>query len=92
MSNFRNAKVKDRAYTHIQVTHSKASGGLNFHTADLFIDDELHVPIRLVVYGWPTRLDEQPSLNEEYNYMNLQLNVGLTEANFSEANLGLKPN
>jgi len=92
VSYFHDAKVKDRVCTHIQVTHPKSSDGFTFHTADLYIDDELHVPIRLVVHGWPTPSDEQPPLIEEYNYTDLQLNVGLTEANFSEANLGMKPN
>lgn len=92
VSYLHNAKVNDRVCTHIQVTHPKSSDGLIFHTADLFIDDELHVPIRLAVHGWATGPDEESPLIEEYNYTNLQLNVGLTEANFSEANLSIEPN
>ncbi|TWU34305.1 DUF1571 domain-containing protein [Novipirellula artificiosorum] len=91
VSYFRNAKVKDRVCTHIRVTHPASGDGFGFHTANLYIDDELHVPIRLVVHGWPTRADEPPPLNEEYNYMNLRLNVGLTDADFSESHLETLP-
>ncbi len=85
VSYFRNAKVKDRICTHVRVVHPERAEGLTFHQASLFIDDDLHVPIRLVVYGWPRGQDETPPLMEEYNYVNLQLNVGLTESDFAKS-------
>lgn len=91
VSYFRNAKIKDRVCTHVRVTHPEARDGFDFHTASLFIDEELHVPIRLVVHGWPDGSDEKPPLNEEYNYMDLKLNIGLTDEDFSKAKLGSKP-
>ncbi len=87
VSHFRNAKVGDRVCTHIQVMHPKPGEGLQFHKASLYVDDELHVPIRLVVHDWPEKEDQNPPLMEEYVYVNLKLNVGLSDAEFSESRL-----
>lgn len=85
VSYFRGAKVKDRVCTHIQVLHPEDRGGVEFYRASLYVDDELHVPIRLVVYGWPQEDDKKNlPLIEEYNYVNLKLNVGLDDEQFEK--------
>lgn len=88
VATFRSAKVKDRTCTHIRVTHPKKSDGLTFHRASLYVDDQLHVPIRLVAYDWPKSEDDTPDLIEEYNYLRLRLNVGLTNQDFNPEKLG----
>ncbi|TWU41477.1 hypothetical protein Q31b_29260 [Novipirellula aureliae] len=87
VSYFRKAKVKDRVCTHIQVVHPNRVDGVEFHKASLFFDDTLHVPIRITVHDWPEREGMEPPLIEEYTYVNLQLNVGLTDADFSKTKL-----
>ena len=72
---FQNAKLKDRSCTHIQVVHPQRSNSLAFHKASLYVDDEWNVPVRLVVHDWPKTADSEPILVEEYNYLNLELNV-----------------
>lgn len=84
VSYLRNAKIGKRTCTHIKVDHPMSAEGLEFHQASLFIDNELQVPTRLVVHGWPASEGEEPPLLEEYTYTDLQLNVGLTDADFSE--------
>lgn len=81
---FQNAKVNDRACTHIQVEHPQRSEEFSFYKASLYVDDELHVPVRLVVFDWPSTDAGTPRLLEEYNYMNLKLNVALGEGLFSK--------
>ena len=76
---FENAKLKDRSCTHIQVMHPVKSDEFEFYKASLYVDDELNVPVRLVVFDWPAAKDSRPRLVEEYNYMNLKLNVPLEE-------------
>jgi hypothetical protein len=90
VSHFRNAKVSDRVCTHINVVHPKRGIGIQFHKASLYVDDELHVPIRLVVYGWPPSDGGDLPLLEEYTYVNLKLNVGLTDEDFSKTKLDSK--
>ena len=82
---FRNAKLKDRSCTHIEVVHPQRAESLAFHKASLYVDDELNVPVRLVVYDWPASPDAGPKLVEEYNYVNLQLNVTLPHDVFHKA-------
>ncbi len=87
VSYLRNAMVGPRKCTHIRVDHPLPAAGLEFYQASLFIDDELQIPTRLVVLDWPTQDDAEPDLLEEYTYVDLQLNVGLTDADFSDAQL-----
>ena len=82
---FENAKVGDRYCTRIEIEHPQQREGLAFHKAQLFIDDQLRVPIRLVVHDWPQQPGGKPQLIEEYTYLKLQLNVGLTDSDFSES-------
>ncbi|PHQ35530.1 DUF1571 domain-containing protein [Rhodopirellula bahusiensis] len=84
---FRNAKVLGRSATHFQIVHPSKEGGFGFHRANAYIDDELHVPIRLEVYDWPESADDQPELMEEYTYADLKLNVGLADASFAPERL-----
>ncbi len=87
VSHFLDAKVNDRVCTHIRVVHPERGEGIVFHRASLYIDDELHVPIRLVVYDWPDGEGQEPPLIEEYTYVDLRINVGLTDADFSKEKL-----
>ena len=82
VSYFRKAKVGDRECTHIQVTHPQHGDGFDYYRASLYVDDEMQVPIRLVAYDWPEKEGEKPVLLEEYNYVNLKLNVGLSDEEF----------
>lgn len=82
---FQNAKLKDRSCTHIQVEHPVKSEEFTFYKASLYIDDELNVPVRLVVFDWPSTVGGPPRLMEEYNYMNLQLNVEMGRDLFAKA-------
>jgi hypothetical protein len=90
VSYFRNAKVAKRNCTQIRVEHPEQKQDMEFHIATLFVDDELNVPVRLVTYGWPEVDGDKPPLNEEYTYVDLKLNVGLTDADFSESKLRSK--
>ena len=82
---FQNAELNDRSCTHIQVEHPQRSEDFTFYKASLYVDDELNVPVRLVVFDWPSADGGSPRLLEEYNYMNLKLNVVLGEELFSKS-------
>lgn len=79
-----NAEIDGRACTHIQVTHPEEDDIFGFHQANIYVDDELHVPLRVESYTWPKAEGEPALLTEEYTYMKLKLNVGLTDSDFSE--------
>ncbi|MCC9657331.1 DUF1571 domain-containing protein [Rhodopirellula halodulae] len=84
---YRNAKVMGRPATHIEIVHPSKDGGFDFHRANAYIDDELHVPIRLEVYDWPATDDDTSELMEEYTYADLKLNVDLVDGSFAESRL-----
>jgi hypothetical protein len=80
---FRNAKVEGRPCTRIQVVHPQRGEGLSFHLANVYVDDELHVPVRVEGYDWPAAGATEPPLLEEYSFTRLRLNVGLGNADFA---------
>ena len=58
----------------------------DFHIAQIYIDKALNVPVRYAAYTWPEAAGEKPLLLEEYTYVNMKLNVGLTDADFDDHN------
>jgi hypothetical protein len=83
---FKNAKVNDRNCMVIQVTHPVPRRVFLFHLARVYIDAELQLPIHYEAYLWPKKPGEPPPLDESYSYLNLKLNVGLTDADFDYNN------
>ncbi|QDU95237.1 DUF1571 domain-containing protein [Lignipirellula cremea] len=79
---YKGAKINDRTCTLLQVTHPHRRDYFDFHIAQIFIDDQLQVPVRYAAYSWPTP-GGKPQLEEEYTYMNLKVNVGLTDRDFA---------
>jgi Protein of unknown function (DUF1571). len=81
------AKVNDRVCTVINVNHPEQRPPYEFCLAQIFIDDELQVPIRYVAYSWPTAADDKTGpVLEEYTYLKLKLNVGLQDIEFDVNN------
>jgi hypothetical protein len=80
------AKVNGRSCTCIRVMHPVPRSNFLFHIAQIFIDDELNVPIRYEAYDWPSKPGEAPQLIEQYTYLNLKLNNGFTNADFDIRN------
>ena len=83
---FAGAKVNDRACTVIQVTHPVPRDHFRYHLARVFIDDELRLPIRYASYDWPKQAGGKPRLIEEYTFLDLKLNVGLSDRDFDYRN------
>ncbi|MCA9211928.1 MAG: DUF1571 domain-containing protein [Planctomycetales bacterium] len=80
------AKVAKRPCTCIEVRHDERKPQLDFHVARVFVDSELNVPIRYEAYEWPSRPGGEMELIEEYSYIDLKLNVGLTDEDFDQNN------
>lgn len=80
------AKINKRPCTLLQIKHHTPRPGLDFHLAQIFIDDELQVPVRFASYGFPEKEGERLPVLEEYTYLNLKMNVGLTDKDFDHEN------
>jgi len=83
---FKGAKINGRSCTLIQLEHPVKRPQFQFHIARVFIDDEHQVPVRYAAWDWPETEGGKPPLLEEFTYTNLQLNVGLTAADFNHKN------
>ena len=80
------SKESPRECTLIEVTHPVPRQNFTFHIARIFVDKELNLPIRYESFDWPRREGESPGLLEIYSYLNLKLNVGLTDLDFDHKN------
>ena len=79
-------RVGDRVCQLIQVTHPERDPRFDFHIAQIFIDTERMIPLRYAAFLWPKEVGGEPQLEEEYTYLDVKLNVGLTDADFDPNN------
>jgi hypothetical protein len=83
---YTDAKVNGRKCTVMEVIHPVRRAYFTYHIARIFIDDELQVPIRYAAYDFPATAGGAPRVIEEYTYLNIKLNVGLTDKDFDPQN------
>lgn len=81
-----NAQVGDRPCTLIESVHPEPHPDYLFHRVNLYIDQELNLPIRFEAYDWPSQPGGLPELVEEYSFMDLKLNTGLEDQDFDPGN------
>jgi hypothetical protein len=77
------AKIDGQLCTAVEVLHPVPRDHFRFHLARIFVDKELHVPVRFACYAWPNEGGGKLPLLEEYTYRKLKLNVGLTDEDFT---------
>jgi hypothetical protein len=86
------AKIDGRPCKFLQVkrpvpkTGDALKHGMNVYLAQVFIDEDLNIPIRYAAYDWPAVPGGPPVVVEEYTYQNLKINVGLTDSDFDYQN------
>ena len=78
--------INGRAATLIEVVHPVPRQNFRFYKAEIFIDNELKLPIRYASYMWPEAPGQEPPLEEAYTYVNIKLNNGYTDADFDKEN------
>ena len=83
---FRGAKVGETSCLMCQVTHPVKRPHFDFYQVRVYFDEKQKVPVRYESWSWPTSPGGKPVLEEEYTYLNLELNAGLTSADFSIEN------
>ncbi len=77
------AKLNQRRCDVICISHPTPQQGLEFHRVNVFVDDELHVPVRVDYMDWPRKPGGEAPLIAEYTYTNLKVNVGLPDSTFN---------
>ena len=80
------AQINKRSCTLIELVHAERKAPYEFHKAQVFIDNELNLPVRYAAYDWPATPGGEPVLMEEYTYVNIDVNVGLNDQDFNPSN------
>ena len=86
MKIYRDAKVGKMSCTMVEVIHPVRRAHFDFHRARVYFSEDLNLPIRYKSWTWPEAEGQEPPLQEEYNYLRMAVNVGLTEADFDPEN------
>ncbi len=79
-------KINKRICTLLELKHPVKRPGDEFYLAQIYIDDQMGIPIRYAAYDWPTGPKRQMEVIEEYTYLNVKVNVGLTAKHFKSDN------
>jgi hypothetical protein len=82
----KSVKNGDRPATLISAMHPVERPHFDFHRAEIYVDDQLKVPVRYAAYVWPKSPGGEPELLEEYIYQNIKMNVGLKDIDFDRKN------
>lgn len=83
---YQNAKIGDEACTMLEVIHPVRRAHFDFHRARIYFSNTHKVPIRYESWTWPAAPGGEPVLQEEYNYLKLRVNVGLSAQDFDVNN------
>jgi hypothetical protein len=71
----------------LRVCHPQRDDALLFHTADVYIDRQWNLPVRIEAHGWPERAGEPLPLLVDYAFTDLELNVRHADRCFDAAAL-----
>lgn len=80
-----NITVAEVNCTRLRIVHPEKQEPFTFHIAEIDIDMERMIPIRLATWDWPLA-EQGPPLIEEYTYHNIKLNPGLKDLDFDPEN------
>ena len=83
-------ELMKRSCSVIELVHAQRQAPYDFHKAQVFIDDELNMPVRFVSYDWPTASGATLDVLEEYTYVKVAINQGFTDIDFSPENPAYK--
>ncbi|MHC4406542.1 MAG: DUF1571 domain-containing protein [Planctomycetota bacterium] len=86
VNEFPDSKINGRSCRLVTVEHPVRRDHFRYHRARIFIDDQLQLPIRYEAYDWPKEEGGKPVLLEQYTFLDLKFNVGLTDWDFDHRN------
>lgn len=81
-----NAKLGNADCEVIEVTHPRKRKQFNYHKTRLYLEKHSRLPIRIENYDFPAAEGQPAQLAEEYTYLNVKANLGLTDADFDPRN------
>lgn len=82
----RDVLVDDRPCTLIEVVHPIKREHFTHHISKIYLDQGRDVLVGYEGFLWPEKPGQPPQLLERYFYVDMQINVGLTDEDFSPDN------
>tara|TARA_R110002049_G_scaffold305056_2_gene501044 strand:+ start:5150 stop:5995 length:846 start_codon:yes stop_codon:yes gene_type:complete len=83
---YQNSKIGETECTMLEVLHPEKRDHFDFYRARVYFDKQLKMPIRYESWSWPTKPGGQPVLEEEYTYLRVTTNTGMTDLDFDISN------
>jgi len=80
------AKMGNAECEVIECSHPRPRKQFPFHMTRIFLEKQSRLPIRIENYGFPPQPNQPAPLVEEYTYVNVKTNLGLTAADFDRRN------
>lgn len=87
---FSNAKIASQECKVYQSTRAKKTAEGQFHVTRLYVDKVTSLPVRVEQLDFPAKAGDQPGVIEQYTYLDLKTNVGLTDMDFDTKNKSYK--
>ncbi|MFV0444577.1 MAG: DUF1571 domain-containing protein [Planctomycetaceae bacterium] len=81
-----NAKIGSLACKVVEISHSQPQPDVVHQMTRLYVDAATKLPVRVQNYAFPTTRGAKPELIEDYFYMNLRTNTGLSDRDFDTKN------
>ncbi|RMF41619.1 MAG: DUF1571 domain-containing protein [Planctomycetota bacterium] len=81
-----NVPVGDRPCRLYEIKIAQKAPDRLFHLAQIYIDTQRRIPLKYAAYGWPDNPGDAPPLDEAYTYLDVETNVGLSDADFDPDN------
>lgn len=83
---FNNARIGELECRVIEATHPHPRKQFKFKTTRLWIDKKTNVPVRVEQLGFPKKSGAKPPMLEQYTYLKIRPNIGLTDSDFDKTN------
>lgn len=80
------ARLRGEPCEVIESSHPRPRRQFKFQKTRVYFDARTRLPIRFEQHAFPSSADQQPELDERYEYINLRTNVGLTDLDFDRQN------
>ncbi len=79
-------EIDERPCQRLEIVQKAPQGDFRLARVQVDIDEEWQLPVHYAAYEWSKGRRPQPELVEEYTYLDLRFNVGLTDRDFDPTN------
>jgi len=83
---FPNAKVGTVECRVFESVRPERGTGIQFHMTRLYINKDTSFPVRVEQFGFPEKAGAEPTMLEQYTYLDVKTDIGLKDIDFDRQN------